>query len=352
MKPMFADAAQQAFFAKNGWVKLPVLTTEQVAELKNYYEHLDLARPENQGFHVSMDQQNQDLVQATVAKIYAVALAAATAHLTDVKPFTASFLAKDPRTSTSIVPVHQDWTFVEEDQGYYSVTFWIALVDVDHHNGALGVINGSHRFFSNHRPSPSPYVHTPLANHQFTVFEYLQLVPLKAGEALVFDNRTFHGSPPNQADQTRLAVGLGFTQKDAQLCHYYQSPQHQGQRLQKYHVAADFFQHFNYSRIKTAYEQGLSLPELTAVATVPYTYETLSTTALTELILAHDNHPNTALADQVAALFQPATPPAGGQLTGQVAEAETDNRSFWQIYTPLNIVREFIYRVQKLVSRV
>ena len=119
------------------------------------------------------------------------------------------------------MPPHQDWSFVEDEKKYCSVTCWIPLQDVNMENGCIGVIKGSNRFFSNVRPSPSPQVETPLKNHMYTIFPYLELQEMKAGEALIFDNRTFHASPPNTTDSARVAVGLGFTQSEAEIRHYY-----------------------------------------------------------------------------------------------------------------------------------
>ena len=110
-------------------------------------------------------------------------------------------------------------------------------------NGCIGVIKGSHKFFDSVRPSPSPQVEAPLKNHMYTIFPYLQLLEMKAGEALFFDNRTFHASPPNTTDIPRVAVGLGFTQKAAEIRHYNLKPG-TTDTLLKYKIDADFFLKF------------------------------------------------------------------------------------------------------------
>jgi ectoine hydroxylase-related dioxygenase (phytanoyl-CoA dioxygenase family) len=49
------------------------------------------------------------------------------------------------------------------------------------------------------------------------LFEYPEFVPLKAGEAVAFDNRTIHGATPNRATGLRTAVAIAMTPAEAPL---------------------------------------------------------------------------------------------------------------------------------------
>ena len=102
---------------------------------------------------------------------------------------------------------HQDWTFVDSPD-YFSMTVWVALVDTHEQNGALGFIRGSHRFFDKPIGSPSPEFQTCPQGHEALLYEYLEFVPLKAGEAVVFDNRTIHGATPNRTDGAAASRSL------------------------------------------------------------------------------------------------------------------------------------------------
>ena len=114
-----------------------------------------------------------------------------------------------------------DWNFVDENQ-FCSATVWTALVDVTEQNGALGVIRGSHTIFNHKRSSPSPQSKSPLSDHVFTLFPFVEIIEMKAGESLIFNNRLIHASPPNLSNQARIAVGIGITHSEAQLNHFYQ----------------------------------------------------------------------------------------------------------------------------------
>ena len=223
MRPLFKDPETQRHFEENGYVKLQVLDPPEVQELLDFYKTLNNDHQRaDYGFHVSLDNQNQEWVEKVSGKIRSIIQPKAQPHLDRAKVFTSSFVIKEPGPK-AIVPPHQDWTFVDETK-YCSCTFWVPLVDVDMDNGALGIIKGSHKFFDHHRPSPSPQAKSALSDHIFTIFPYLEIIEMKAGEALVFDNRLIHASPPNTTEHTRIAAGIGITQEEAELEHHYQIP--------------------------------------------------------------------------------------------------------------------------------
>jgi ectoine hydroxylase-related dioxygenase (phytanoyl-CoA dioxygenase family) len=116
----------------------------------------------------------------------------------DAQVFTASYVVKEPNP-LSVVPVHQDWSFVDDEGEYCSTTCWIPLMDVNEENGALGIVTGSNNYYDVIRASPSPQTPHALADHYFTTFPYIKMVNMKAGEAIVFNNKTFHASPPNNS---------------------------------------------------------------------------------------------------------------------------------------------------------
>jgi len=223
MQPLFSSPEHQAFFETNGYLKINALDEKDIKELKDFLFESGIKKVTDYGFYVGMDHENKALVATMMDKISSIAMPKLNPFLKDYQLITASYVIKDPNPK-GVVPPHQDWTFVEDETRHCSVTCWIALVDTNMENGCMGVIKGSHKFLNSVRPSPSPQVPSPLAKHMFSMFPYFELLPMKAGEALIFDNRTFHSSPPNITNEPRLAVGLSFTQKEAQLRHYYCKP--------------------------------------------------------------------------------------------------------------------------------
>ena len=362
IKPLFKEQATQEFFEKEGYVKLPVLDQSEVAQLLEFYNTLGLKDEAGFGFHISMDAVDKDLVARVLDKIYEVALPKASAHFKDAKAFVASFVIKESNPK-GVVPVHQDWTFVEDESQHCSVTCWIPLVDTNLDNGALGVVRGSHKFFSNYRPSPSPQVPSPISEHMFTIFPYLQVIEMKAGEALIFDNRTFHGSPPNSSDTPRVAFGIGFTQKEAKLVHYYLKPGTKDTVL-KYEIDEPFFRKYENSRLAKMYDKGELIEGYKMIGEAPYVLPKFTADELVELIKENGNEFNVPMCEKLAKLFNMSmdggVPNAyGNNSTEQKQEEQKapepelveaggddwEDRPFYKKYSPLNVVREIKHRL-------
>ena len=353
MKPIFKNPEHQHFFEKNGYLLLPALEEEDVNALKNLYTTLGIKDEKGYGFHVGMDNKDKSIVAQMSEVIANIALPRIEQELEDVQLFTSSFVVKEPHPQ-GVVPPHQDWSFVENEDDYCSVTCWIPLQDVTMDNGCMGLLKGSNHFFNNHRPSPSPQVGTPLKKHMFTIFPFLDLLEMKAGDALFFNNKTIHASPPNITDQTRLAIGLGFAQKEAQLRHYYLKPG-TTDTLLKYTITPDFFLKYDNKKIteKKKKEQkieGYGIPE-----EVPYLFDDLSAEEFTQLIQDSGNPYNASLVSRMASLFNynmDGSKKEDEQVEETTSEQveivdNTQTIPFWKIYTPLNIIREIKLRISK-----
>ena len=358
MKPLFKDAAVQKFFDAEGYAKVSVLNNEEVQLLLDYYKTLQLKDEAGFGFHISMDVKDKSLVPKILEKIYEVALPKVSAHFENAKPFVGSFVIKEPNPM-GVVPVHQDWSFVEDEDQHCSVTCWVPLVDTNLDNGALGVVRGSHNFFRNYRPSPSPQVPSPISEHMFTIFPYLKLIEMKAGEALIFDNRTFHGSPPNASDSARIAFGIGFTQSDAQLCHFNLKPDGNKNKILKYKIDSSFFYKYENPGLAKMYDKGELIEGYEMVEELPFVLPKFTADELVDLIKENGNEFNVPMCEKLAKLFSynmdgSKKEDAQNKQEEPKPVVETvnepyvwvDDRSFFQKYTPLNVVREIKKRLQ------
>ncbi len=254
MKQIFKDSEMQAQFERDGFITFDLLTEGEVKHLRDFYAALAEAEVPSYGFHVSLDHSNREQVKAVTEELYKVLEPKAAEIFENHKIFTSSFVVKE-HNPKGVVPPHQDWTFVDESE-YWSATLWTPLMDVHMDNGALGVIKGSHKFFDWPRCSPSPQFKTPLGEHMFTIFPYLEVIPLKAGQAIMFDNRTIHGSPPNTTEETRLAVGIGVTHKDADLFHHYLLPGEGPAHIEQYAIQREFFLTYNNGNLSKLHDEG------------------------------------------------------------------------------------------------
>lgn len=356
--PIFKDKTVQSFFDANGYAVLPALGQKEVTELFDFYQSLQLHDDAGFGFHISMDQKDKALVGKILDKLFEVALPKMSVHFENAKAFVGSYVIKEPNP-TGIVPVHQDWSFVEDEDKHSSLTCWVPLVDTTLDNGAMAVIKGSHRFFKNFRPSPSPQVPSPLSEHMFTIFPYLQLIEMKAGEMLVFDNRTFHGSPPNTTSKARIAFGIGMTQKDAKLVHYYLNPKStEKNEVFKYAIDEGFFRKYENSSLSKMYDKRELIEGYPLEATLPFDLPKFTSDELIDLIKENGNTFNGPMCEKLAKLFSynmdgtkkeekapDVEPEAPKPTVAETPRAWVDDRSFLQKYTPSNILKEVRKRV-------
>ena len=301
MEPLFKDLQLQNQFETEGYTKLEILNQEQVHELRAYYNSLNLKDEMGFGFHVGMDQQDKVKVTEMAAKIEQLAFPQVQKQLCDAQLFTASFVIKEPNPK-GVVPPHQDWTFVEDEQKHCSVTCWIPLEDVNVENGCIGLLKGSHKYFDHVRPSPSPQAPSPLYEHMVTIFPYLKLVDIKAGEALFFNNKTIHASPPNTTNKARVGIGLGITQKAAEIRHYYLKPGTKD-KLLKYKTDTGFYTKYDNPGLAKMYEAGRLIEGYEKVSEVPYKMMSFSKEEWIAKMESTGNVYNQPLVDRMAPLF-------------------------------------------------
>jgi ectoine hydroxylase-related dioxygenase (phytanoyl-CoA dioxygenase family) len=363
ISPLFLNPDTQTQFDENGFVKIPLLTAAEVEDLKTYYLSLKHDHIGEYGFHVSLDNSNDSYINGVFDKLFGVLVPKLNPLLNDYKPFTASYVIKEAGLQ-NIVPPHQDWTFVDETE-FCSATVWIPLMDVNKNNGALSLIKGSHKLFNEPRCSPSPQAKSALSNYLFDIFPFVEVIDMKAGEALIFNNRTVHASPPNISGTTRMGVGIGITQKNAGLVHHYLVP-HKENMVNVYKVNETFFRRYNNKKLSGLFDQG-ELPDGLELA---YSYKknhlTYTKEEITNLITSTPGVSfNEALMRELAELYnysingvpketsseEQITPieketPAEKQKT-TVTDEWIDPRSFFEKYTPANIFAELKYRLTK-----
>lgn len=354
--PLFLDQGLQETFDKDGYVKLPLLNAQEVETLKRYYESLKHEHVGEYGFHVSLDSKDANYIDGVFDTLFSTIIPKLDPLLHNYKAFTASYVTKEAGLQ-NIVPPHQDWSFVDEEK-FSSATVWIPLVDVNKNNGALGVIKGSHQLFKTPRMSPSPQAKTVLSDHLFTIFPFVEVIDMKAGEALIFNNRTIHASPPNISGITRVGAGIGITQRDAQLLHYYKVPGNN--EVAVYKVNEAFFKRYNNAALSALYNKGEKPKDLELLGTLQKEANSLSKEEITKLVCATEGvKVNTELMQELAALYNynmDGSPKAkeaavekkeAVEVVTETEKAYVDPRTFFEKYSPSNIVAEIKYRLRK-----
>ena len=215
-KVIFKDPALQTAFETEGFVQIPLLQAEDVAELRAMYQAYFPEPPE--GFFSSSYLNDFDLKQEISGKVAAVIQRRLPEVLTNYRVFGSAFLSKTAG-HRSEMPLHQDWSIVDESQ-YVAVNIWTPLQDVDAVNGSLEVLPGSHNFAPVRRSPTIPFF---WEGYEAEMRQSLLGRTLKAGEAIVLNQALVHYSPANTTPQNRLAITTGALSAEAAMEFYYQS---------------------------------------------------------------------------------------------------------------------------------
>jgi hypothetical protein len=235
---LFSDVDLQASFREDGYVRIPLLNPQEVSGLKAIYDQLE-GEPRT-GFHASMFQPDRAYREKADAAIRTAIGRRLENILPGYAPLYANFMVKEPGPESEM-KVHQDWTYVEEP-GFTSLAIWFPLMDLDHHNGCLYMMRGNHRI-----PTPvrGPGTLCPYSElHETIRSAYSVKVPLKAGEAILWDHRVVHWSPPNLSEKPRIAATAILIPKGAQVIHYYRGDDYPRGEVEKFAVGRAFFMNY------------------------------------------------------------------------------------------------------------
>jgi hypothetical protein len=242
--PPAAETVDRDLLSTQGHTAVPLLAAATCLELDEAIQRFGLA--EDHAFFASPAHAFGAPAQGFDRTAKALVADAVTAVLPGHVPFFVAATTKGARGED--VRYHQDWTYTDERE-VRPVFLWCPLVDVDGDNGTLSVIPGSHRWSDSIRPSREIQVTEDL---QADLEPLGRPVDLRAGEALVFDPATFHGSGPNHTDRRRPAVTIATVPFGTDLVHFHEHPDG---RLQGARVDPDFFTAHPYGTPPTGYPE-------------------------------------------------------------------------------------------------
>lgn len=201
-RDVFQDSALNERLCKDGIVKFKLpqfdasIYTEILKEEVKGYPH-DF----ESGFYGSVSISDED-VKRKVDRLIAEKLSGSIEKmLKNHRLLTYFFLVKGIGEK-SVLNLHQDWSIVDERE-YRSYNLWIPLCNSTKENGTLYVAKGTHRLPLNVRGPGIP----PKFNEHFSIaLKYLKPIEVKVGEALLFDARILHFSPPNATPKSRTTI--------------------------------------------------------------------------------------------------------------------------------------------------
>ncbi len=214
--PVFLNRDHQSQFETEGYVQIELLKPEDIAALRGIYAAYFPDSP--QAFHSSSYLHDFALKKEMSDAIQAVMQPRLDAVFHRFSCFGSAFLTKNTGKS-STMPMHQDWTIVDEQQ-FVAVNIWTPLQDADAHNGSLQVLRGSHRYFPVLRCPTIPFFFEEYKNE---IAQSLTQLEVRAGQAVVLNQALIHASPPNMSAQVRLAITTGIKTAGAPMRFHYAS---------------------------------------------------------------------------------------------------------------------------------
>jgi hypothetical protein len=230
VQPLFFDKQLQANFETNGYVKVPLLNNSQAEELCNLFaDTRTLHDTANCLHHTTTDTQNLSLIRRVDAAIKQLFVTELKKIMNDFKPLAGCFHIKESGVG-SATGIHQDPTFVDETE-FVSANVWVALHDMNEHNGNLFFIPGSHKVPSLRITPYSPNYYESFAD---SLMDMAVHVPMKKGEAVIFSNATIHGATDNVSNNLRLAATLLVCSKHADWLLYYKDKDVADTHIEKY----------------------------------------------------------------------------------------------------------------------
>jgi len=236
-RPVFHDRRREAQFRRDGYVVVSFIEPDEVKQLLDAYHRRDSGM--DHGYYASMHSSDLDYKAAVDRDIRSLMWDRLSSMLVDHEPIVGAFMVKHPGPD-GWVPPHQDWIVTDERVGG-GINCWFPLTALDDEVGQMSVLRGSHRYLEGLRGSPSfPTQLGPIS--QVVADEFLEPVPLQVGQAIIYENRLLHGTPPNRSDKTRVVSYLSAMPAGATRVHYFRRDDGtvEGSR-----VGDDFFVDFN-----------------------------------------------------------------------------------------------------------
>ncbi|WP_276311530.1 phytanoyl-CoA dioxygenase family protein [Paenibacillus montanisoli] len=138
-------------------------------------------------------------------------------NLSVISPFAnkSSAIPKVPRVAAGAVPWHQDKSYWPDSNANPVITVWISFVDATLENGCLHIKprTQNKKLLEWHAESYTGTSYTALHDHQLGSRKTIAL-PIKAGTAILFNDRVLHMSTPNNTDHVRWSVDLRYQSTD------------------------------------------------------------------------------------------------------------------------------------------
>jgi len=237
IRPVFRSPELERAFRRDGYVVVPFAPADALRTLLDAYDRHDAGIAT--GYYASMHSRDLDYKRRVDREIRGAFWPYLERHLVDHEPNLGAFMIKHPGEN-SAVPPHQDWIVTDEPE-IGGINCWFPVTPVDDVVGRMSVLAGSHRYLEGLRGSPAfPTQIGPIS--EIVAAEFLTPVDVAVGEAIIYDNRLLHGTPPNRSEDVRVVSYMSAIPAGSDRVHYHIDDEG---TVRGYRVDRDFFVDFN-----------------------------------------------------------------------------------------------------------
>lgn len=236
MNQLFSDEKIQDSLEQNGYIIIDFLDAHQISSVLELYHSLPNGL--EGGFApsiMSRDINYRQLINRQIKKLLETKI---TELFKSYRLCFWSFVVKQASRADSEVQMHQDWSFVDESK-FNSLGIWCPLIDVKPLNGCIHLVKGSYQLNTKARGLFNDFPYENLL--RIIQEKYLTKLPMQAGQALIYDTRTFHCSPANKTDKERVALAGLMIPQDSILRYYHCDFQNDPSKLEIFEVDDEFY---------------------------------------------------------------------------------------------------------------
>lgn len=238
--PILIDPDLQRQFDTDGFVKIRILDESKTKQLRDFFMEHQREHAAVQNLYQSTTHTNDpELIRQVDDKIKSILHPELDRFFCGYIPMMCTYITKQPGEGSE-TRIHQDPSFVDESR-YVTANIWVALHDIDHDNGNLFFVKGSHRMIPSLRVTPGCPTSYELV--QDLLPDYITEVPVRAGEAILINHAVVHGATANLSDHPRIAAVMAIRSAASDLLYYYMEPGAPSDRIEKYRFDLDTFFH-------------------------------------------------------------------------------------------------------------
>jgi len=222
-----SDEHIEQSITQEGFYVCDLLNASELEEVRKHIKELGFGLDIGRKFRISVTGESLERKAEIFEKLCPVFQTAADRFLQAYKIVRIVIFDKCPGGHR--VQVHPHPNLIAKSQ-FRSLTIWVPTSDTSAKMGTLYMIGGSHNVCSYIR-AYDDYDFAFEGLSMRMVKRYSTPMLLTAGQAVVFDDRCLHWSPPNRSSSVRTAIQLELIPSETDLTVYYRT---NDQELAKY----------------------------------------------------------------------------------------------------------------------